>query len=130
MSYQLVHEGNGFIVTFYGDVSISEINEANGEIQGHAEFDTHRYQLIDFRAASLTKVTKEDSHEPAATDVVAATMNPSVRLALLSPDAISVPICEEFARESIELGSPWKYGIFYDYDAALEWARAGSEAPE
>lgn len=123
MSYKLVYKDNGFIIAFFGDISIKELNKGNGDIHGHYEFDTHRYQIVDLREANLSDVSMEDTLEPAAMDVVASATNTSVRIALVASDTHSFNICKEFADHSKEMGSPWGYGVFYDYNEALEWAK-------
>jgi len=123
MSYQLVYEDKGFIIRFFGDVSSDELNKGNGDIHGHSEFDAHRYQIVDLREANISSVSLADSQVPAAIDVASAITNTSVRLALVASDAHSFAVCKEFAIQSIEMGSPWRYNILYDYNEALEWAK-------
>jgi len=55
--------------TFSGIVSIDEINEANGQVQGHQKFD--------FLNADLSTVDAEDALIPAYTDVAALTSRQS-----------------------------------------------------
>jgi hypothetical protein len=43
---------------------------ANGEIQGHVEFDNHNYQVVDLLDADLSSVTEEETEFPAVTDLV------------------------------------------------------------
>jgi hypothetical protein len=123
MSYKLFYGGKGFIISFSGIVSIDELNEGNGDIQGHEKFDNHRYQIVDLREADLSGVSLEETEEPAGTDLFASMINTSVRIALIVSDVIAHTVCQEFVNKSLAIGSPWKYGIFYDYDKALTWAK-------
>ncbi len=123
MSYQLIYRDAGFIIRFFGHTSIDDLNQGNGEIQGHEEFDTHRYQIVDFREADLSGISLDSAQEPAVMDVIASSTNIYVRIALVPSDSHSFILCKEFAEQSLTLGSPWEYAIFYNYDEALEWAK-------
>ena len=124
MSYRLIYKEKGFILTFSGDVSFDELNTANGKIQGHSEFDVHRYQIVDVRNADLSSISRDQAREPAAIDMIASTMNPKVRIGLIASTTDGFNICKEYADNSIAMGSPWQFNVFYDYDKALEWAKS------
>ena len=47
MSYRLKYINKGYIITFIGDITVENLNNGNGEIHGHSEFDTHIYQIFD-----------------------------------------------------------------------------------
>jgi hypothetical protein len=123
MAYQLVYHDRGFVIRFFGDVSDDEIDQGNGEIHGHSEFDTHRYQIVDFREARLLNVSTKKADEAAAIDVVASRTNFHVRIALVVADAHSFNLSKMFAEKSREMGSPWEYAIFEDYTESLKWAK-------
>ncbi len=123
MSYRLDYDDRGFIASFFGKTTIDDLNRCNGEIQGHADFDTHRYQIIDLRQANLSVVTFGETQEPASIDAVASETNHQVRLALVPANAYDDEICREFANQSIQFGSPWTYRIFHSFEEALQWAK-------
>ena len=124
MSYRLIYKEKGFILTFSGDVSFDELNTANGKIQGHSEFDVHRYQIVDVRNADLSSISRDQAREPAAIDMIASTMNPKVRIGLIAYTTDGCNICKEYADNSIAMGSSLQFNLFYDYDKALEWAKS------
>ena len=72
MPYELSYSEQGICVHFDGNVSIEELNYANGEIQSHYGFDYHKFQLINFLDADLSSVTEEDAELPAVTDSAAS----------------------------------------------------------
>ena len=123
MPYELIYEDRGFIICFFGNISINDLNQGNDDIQGHEKFDSHRYQIVDLRKANLTGIALEETEVPATTDYFASFTNASVRIAMVVSDVIGSTVCREFIHHSITIGSPWEYGVFHDYDEALMWAK-------
>ena len=122
MSYELSYAEHGFVVRFHGNVTIDELNIANGELQGHAQFDNHRFQIIDLLAADLATVTEEDAEFPAVTDSIASRTNWGVKVAFVVTDSYAVNIVNSYMTYARQLTPKWEFGIFATYDAALEWA--------
>lgn len=122
MSYTLGYSDNGFHVSFHGDVSIDEINCANGEIQGHDDFDCHRYQLIDFLDANLSSVTPEDAEFPAVTDSVASrTTQLYVKVAFVVQESYALSIVNSYVNYARRLIPKWMFGVFSSRNSALDW---------
>ena len=61
MSYRLKYINKGYIIIFIGDITVENLNNGNGEIHGHSEFDTHIYQIFDVRKANLSSISIDDA---------------------------------------------------------------------
>lgn len=124
MSYELSYSENGFLVHFEGSISIDELNRANGEIQGHDDFDYHKYQIIDLLDANLSSVTEEDTEFPAITDSVASkTTNYSVKVAFIVKESYALSIVNSYLQYSRQLVPKWKFGVFSTRNGALKWVK-------
>ncbi|WP_321492246.1 hypothetical protein [uncultured Desulfobacter sp.] len=121
MSYELSYIERGFVVRFKGDVTIEELNDANGKIHGHAKFDYHRYQIIDLIEADLSSVTEEDAKEPAATDSIASLRKWNVKVALVAVKSAALSAANNYAEQARQLTPTWKFEIFSTFEDALKW---------
>ena len=83
MSYSLSYRDKGFFLTHKGVISIDEINEANGQIHGHEEFDSHKYQIIDLLNADFSEILLTKAKQPGATDSAASKTKGNIKVALL-----------------------------------------------
>ncbi|MBM9616161.1 hypothetical protein JWJ90_17980 [Desulfobulbus rhabdoformis] len=129
MSYELSYFSKGFHLCFHGDVSIDEINSANGAIQGHNEFDDHRYQLVDFLDADLSSVIEEDGEFPAVTDSVASqTTQLYVKVAFVVQESYAIDIVKSYVNYARQLVPKWHFGVFSSRASALRWVNNSSLA--
>lgn len=124
MSYQIEYRDSGFHLIHRGKISIGEINEVNGEIQGSEHFDDHKYQIIDLLEADFSEICQSHSKMPGATDAVASSRNENVRVALITKEAQAISFCREYIETATQMGSTWDFEIFPDADSALKWAKA------
>lgn len=123
MSYEFSYNERGFVLRFKGNVTIEELNEANGKIHGHAKFDYHRYQIIDLLEANLSSVTKEDAKEPAATDAIASLRKWNVKVVLVAIKSDAVKAAKNYVERAQRLAPTWKFEIFSNFEDALRWAK-------
>ena len=126
MSYELRYTEPGFWVDFTGNVSIEELNRANGEIQSHYGFESHKYQLINFLDADLSSVTEEDAEFPAVTDSAASKMTRHcVKVAFIVKESYALNIVNCYVQYARQLVPNWKFGVFSTRDDAMKWATLG-----
>ena len=124
MAVSVEYRDRGFFIEHKGTVTIDEINEVNGAVHGHSQFDAHRFQVVNLLEADFSQISYERSEEPAATDFVASQALGRVRVALVARDGAAVRFCRLYIEESKEFGSPWEFEVFEDQEAAVEWATA------
>nr|WP_320010143.1 hypothetical protein [uncultured Desulfobulbus sp.] len=126
MSYELRYFNQGFHARFHGEVSIDELNRANGEMQGHFDFDHHRYQLIDFLDATLDSVTEDDAEFPAVTDSVASkTTRLCVKVAFVVTEAYALSLVHSYIQYARLFVPKWKFEVFPRRSSALAWVESG-----
>lgn len=87
MPYTLTWEAQGIVRTFSGHVTTSEFARAQAEMYGDARFESTRYALIDFSAATQLVHTASDVEEITATTHGAYLTNPHLRVAVVTTDA-------------------------------------------
>jgi hypothetical protein len=121
MAYEISFKNNGFIVVQSGVISIDEINKANGDMHGHKEFDSHKYQIINLLDADFTEIIKKSYDEPAAMDWAGSLTQEKVKVAFVVQDPTAVNYCNSYISESKDMASPWDFALFADMKDALEW---------
>ena len=121
MSYSLVFESKGFILSHFGRISISEINNANYKILGHEDFDTHRYQIVDLLGADFSGIDVERAVEPAAFDAAGALTMKHVHVALIAYEKKAVEFCNKYISEVKSFGCPWHFRLFKNMSEARQW---------
>lgn len=121
MSYELSYNDRGFVIRFKGDVTIEELNDANGKIHGHAKFDYHRYQIVDLLDADLSSVSGEDAKVPAVTDYIASLRKWNVKVALVAVKSPALNAANNYAEQARQLTPTWKFKIFSTFEDALKW---------
>ena len=121
MAYDLHFNNNGFVLIHKGIITISEIHEANGRIQGHQDFDLHTHQIIDLLQADFSNITQKKADEPAATDWVASRLCPTVKIAIVVDEERAVAFSQQYIDKSIKMESPWHFSLFTEMQEALKW---------
>lgn len=121
MPYDLAYRNSGFYLTHRGYITIREINEVNGVIHGHREFDTHRFQLIHLLNADFSGIKPKDAKLPGATDSAAAKTRGNVKVAIVVTDKQAISFCENYIETARRFGSDWSFRIFSELHAAERW---------
>ena len=124
MSYELSYSNRGFVVIFKGNVTIEEINDANGDIHGHANFDNHNYQIVDFLDADLSSVEMEDAEIAAQTDCIASRTRWNVKVSFVVREAYALKIVNSYVNYAQQLIPTWKFGVFSTQEEALKWVKS------
>jgi len=123
MSYELRYNDGGFVAVFKGNVTIDELNSANGEMHGHFDFDNHRYQIVDLLEANLDSVCDEDTEFPAVTDSIASeTTVRKVKVAFVVEESYALSIVNGYVEHARRLVPKWKFGVFSTPEVAFTWA--------
>jgi hypothetical protein len=114
---------DGFILTFKGDVTIQELNQANSAIHQHPNFDIHRYQIVNFLDADLSSVTENDGRIPAQLDSIAARKNENVNVAFVAQGAHTLRVVEGYLSAAQASNKKWKFRAFSTFVDALAWSK-------
>ena len=123
MSYKIDYRDGGYIARFEGDITIDEINLANGEVHGHENFDVHRYQVINLLEANLVAVTEDDVLIPAAINYVASKTRKNVKMAIVANQSYTVTLAKHFVSSAGDMSLPWQVKVFSELESALKWAK-------
>ena len=102
-------------------ISIDEINEVNGLIHGHPEFDAHRYQIVDLLDADFTEILTSTAKQPGATDWAASKTVSHVKVAILVEEPAARQFCQEYIATAQQMGSDWEFALFPCRDQARQW---------
>ena len=124
MSYKLSYSEYGFVLRFKGNITIEELNNANGRIHGHVNFDFHRYQIIDFLSADISSITSNQAKEPAAMDAVACLTLWRVKVAFVAVENKTLSVINDYIAEVRQLIPRWEFDIFSTCEDALRWAKS------
>lgn len=123
MPYDFDYSEGGYVVRFKGNVTIEELNDANGEIQGHSDFDFHNYQIVDLLKADLSSVNEKAALIPAATDSVASETRKNVKVAVVASESHALSVANSYVKLAREMSSSWEFDVFSTYEDALKWAK-------
>ena len=123
MSYKIDYCDGGYTAYFSGNITIEEINLANGEVHGHPHFDSHRYQIVNFLDADLNGVSEDDVLIPAAIDKVAAKTTQTVKVAIVANQIHSMTLAQYFVTSAQHMEVPWKFRVFPELTTAEQWAK-------
>lgn len=118
------YKNNVFFLEHKGLITIDEINEANGLIHGHEEFDSHEYQIINLLNSDFSSIIQSKHKEPAATDLAASKTRSNVKVAFVAHETKAINFCNLYISESKRCGSPWDFEIFSNLESTLEWVGA------
>ena len=121
MPYQLTYENDGFLLVHTGIITIQEINESNGLIHGHPEFDSHRYQIVDLLEADFSEILLANANQPGATDWAASKTASNIQVAMVVEETNAKAFCEEYISTTKQLGSDWEFGLFPSREQARKW---------
>jgi hypothetical protein len=125
MAYQITWKGNAVIFTFYGELDIHEINDANGILHGDARFDELKYSIWNFLEADMQKIEMTQIEEPAAIDYAASMSVHRMKVALITQDlSVSAEKCTRYIEESKKFGSPWEIRVFNCLEDADAWGNS------
>lgn len=119
MSYIIKWEERGVYCKFSGTVSGTQLLQCNGEIYGDARLDNIYYQLLDMLDVTELTIKKIDALKAAASDRVAARINPHVKCALVSTDEHAHILSKVY--QSHVSKSSWEGSSFTSIKKAREW---------
>ena len=123
VSYTIDYQDGGFIIALKGNITLDELNLANGDIHGHQYFDAHHFQIVNLLDASLVSMSQEDILIPTAIDYVASKTRKNVKMAIVAQQPHSLQLAEYFIKSARDMNIPWKIKIFPELQAALLWAK-------
>lgn len=120
MPYTLTWESQGILRTFRGRVSTVEFARAQAEMYGDPRFESARYALIDFSAATELVHTPTAVEEITASNRGAYLTNPNLRVAVVTTDENMKALLAKMTDISA-----YPLRVFATLDDARRWAGAG-----
>lgn len=121
MAYLLTYEDRTFTLVHTGVITIEEINESNGLIHGHPEFDFHRYQVVHLLGADFSEIELTKANQPGATDSAASITKRNVKVALIVQEAKARQFCRDYINTAKRFGASWDFQLFDNVEAAQAW---------
>jgi hypothetical protein len=113
---------NNAHVTFGGDLSFTDINQADEKIFGDLRFDLMKYAIFDFSNIQKLNITKEEAQIIGILDRSSNIWYRSIRIALITTNIELMELSEIYRTNLI--GSKWTVRIFIDFEAALKWCNS------
>lgn len=123
MSYKLDYRDGGFTIRFEGRITADELNQGNGDIHGHDQFDYHSYQIVDLLAADLTPLSEQDAQFPALTDSASSSRRWKVKVALVVTEKHALSVVNSYVMYARKYIPHWEFEVFATVEEALMWAR-------
>lgn len=111
--------GSDFIATFHGDISFSDIAEANGIICGDPRFEEMKYQIFDYSKINSIDLDHDVALIISNLDSAAAVWNHSVKVATVTMDADLKEKIEEYNK--LMESSSWVTKTFTNKQEAIQW---------
>lgn len=121
MAYEICFENKGVVVNFEGSITINEINEANGKLHGHKNFDSHKYHIINLLGVDLSSITEKEALIPAAMDWVASQTRSNIKVAILAEGIHEESLYLAYILQSRKMGTSWEFELFSNIKDAREW---------
>ena len=121
MTYKITWGKEGINFQFFGDVTASELHDANNEIYGDHRFDDIKYFIWDMTGAKNLEMIKDEAEISVYTDHVATSYKRSLKGAFVANDKHVRKIIKHYIDKSIKLGSTWELNLFYKTEDAKEW---------
>lgn len=121
MSYEMNRFKSGVLVTMSGEVTLTQIGQANDRIYGLTDFAKHNFQIFDLLAADMTPIAPTDISQTALDDKMQSILKKEYKVALVATNNHSVEICTEYQKVSDLYNSNWETKIFDTLENAKIW---------
>jgi len=121
MPYTKDWEAEGVVTTFFGNVNIEEVINADKEFYEDPRSDTSKYQITDFTGIIPESANDTDIQIIAAFDAGSSVSIPLLKVALVTDDQHVKSLCEKYIYYSQRLNSTWKFKICDNIQNAREW---------
>ena len=119
MIYKFEWIDNNAHVTFGGDLTFNDINQADEKIFGDLRFNLMKYAIFDFSNIQKFKITREEAQIIGILDKDSSIWYRNIRIALVSTNIELIELSELY-KTNLK-GSKWTVRIFSDFEAALKW---------
>lgn len=110
---------NNAHVTFGGDLSFSDINQADEKIFNDLRFEMLTYVIFDFGNIQNITVTAEEANQIGLLDRSSGISNRNIKIGLVTTDLLLMELSQIY-KDNLT-GSNWTVGIFRNFESALEW---------
>jgi hypothetical protein len=107
------------IVTFFGEISINDIIDANNVIFGDIRFDKMEYQIFDYSNIEGIDLEEDVSEIISRLDMAANVWNSRVKVATITQDAYIRDLISVY-NEKMQ-SSKWQAKTFDTVEDALKW---------
>jgi len=120
MSYRHMWIGNDIVFSFKGEITFSDLDQANSEIYRDSRFDLMNYALFDFTGVQSFDLNEVEVEIISALDQSIARWNMNLRIALIGNDQNNV---EEMIFRYIKMmeNNPWDIEHFDHPEPAINW---------
>lgn len=110
---------NNAHVTFGGDLSFSDINQADEKIFNDLRFEMLTYVIFDFGNIQNITVTAEEANQIGLLDRSSGISNRNIKIGLVTTDLLLMELSQIY-KDNLT-GSNWTVGIFRNFESAQEW---------
>ena len=121
MAYSISWEPDVSIVTFNGDITIKDIEDANQDIHGDFRTFEKSGSIWNFSNCNMSSIKPKDLMYTEAVDLGLSLAIKSFKLALIAGDSHSYSLLESYINNSLEYESPWEYKILASLEEANKW---------
>ena len=99
MPYITTWEADGVYRVFSGEINAEQILRSNFELQRHPDFMKIHYVLNDFTPVTGHSLTSSHTNTYAETDEIIAGTKGSLKIALVVPNEIFVPVAQAYIEQ-------------------------------
>lgn len=121
MPYTTQWESKGIVWKFYGDVTATEISNANDEFYSNPQSDKAKYQIIDALQVTTVEWSELNIKKTAAYDIGANRVIKDLKVAYVADNDEIISKLENYIEISRHLNSSWQFKGFHEMDDAREW---------
>ena len=121
MKYGIKWIANNAILSFEGDITFDDLDQANNEIYGDPRLDLMKYTIFDFRGAESIDINYDEMKVISTLDKGISKWNRNLKIAIIVDDNNSNN--KEKVLNYIQLmeDNDWKIGYFIELEKAVEW---------
>ncbi|NTV72159.1 MAG: hypothetical protein HGA71_18715 [Azonexaceae bacterium] len=104
MNFEIIWEPpQGVVKRYFGHVTGNDVLVANTQIEADPRFDTLRYVINDFLGCTGVSISPAELEEIAAIDRSAATINPHIRIAMLTSHPEIIAAANAYANDTLTI---------------------------
>lgn len=122
MGISIEYYTEGATVTFSGDITATDILDANKTLLEHPDFPNHKFAIWNYQAVENLSYEKGQVQSLATQDRMDSWKNPDRKVAVVSKAPLLFGLGRMYAAHYG--AGPWDIKIFYDFDKAKKWVES------